>query len=266
VYDLSAITPVEHVGNIWLKREDLFNFQGFSGAKVRATISLFEKARALNYPGVACYASRGSPQLALVSAVAKSFGMESHGFCANAVTPTDPLRIAKSHGMVLHEIYPGYPSVVKYRASAFADKLGFSLLPFGLCSEEAFGLAEAQALAFLSSGVGCKRLVTVAGSGTNLVGVLRAMVSKGCSLPVLAVLVGHDCRKTVAAHVSPKGLNVQFVFSPLKYHQVSNYTGVNGVALDLRYDAKAVPYLQPGDLLWVIGRFFTSIVPYFRNV
>ena len=266
MYDLHAITPVEKAGNIWLKREDLFNFQGFFGAKVRAAVALLEKAKALSYQGVVCYASRGSPQLALVSTAAKSFGMASHGFCAKASTLSEPLRLAKSWGMVLHEIPYGYPSVVKHHAAAFADKRGFSLLPFGLCSEEAFGLAEAQAHALLSAGVGWKRLVIVAGSGTNLIGVLRAMAAKGCVRPVLAVLIGQDCRKTVTSQAPLGGLNVQFVLSPLKYPQTSYYTGVNGVPLDLRYDAKAVPYLQPGDLLWVIGRFFTATVPYHRCV
>jgi hypothetical protein len=69
-----GLTPVENIGGVWFKREDKFSPDGIhNGSKFRQLIWLFSRK---SYPGVASGAVTGSPQLPMVAACAKHYGME----------------------------------------------------------------------------------------------------------------------------------------------------------------------------------------------
>ncbi len=71
IYDL---TSVENIGDLWLKREDKFSPDGMhNGSKFRQLIWLFSRAK---FPGVVSGAVTGSPQLPMVAACAKHYGMK----------------------------------------------------------------------------------------------------------------------------------------------------------------------------------------------
>jgi len=72
---LSDLTPVEQIGGVWWKREDKFAPLGYghiNGSKLRQLIWLFSQWQS---PGVASGAVTGSPQLPMVAACAKHWGI-----------------------------------------------------------------------------------------------------------------------------------------------------------------------------------------------
>jgi hypothetical protein len=44
----------------------------------------------------------------------------------------------------------------------------------------------------------------------------------------------------------------------LDYHQHAPVAALGGLELDPVYEAKCLPFLRPGDLLWVVGRRATG--------
>jgi hypothetical protein len=72
---LFELTPVENIGGIWWKREDKFAPLGpgnINGSKLRQLIWLFTQKQ---YPGVVSGAVTASPQLPMVAASAKHWGI-----------------------------------------------------------------------------------------------------------------------------------------------------------------------------------------------
>jgi hypothetical protein len=104
----------------------------------------------------------------------------------------------------------------------------------------------------------------VAGSGVNLTGALRGLQEGSANVPVVGVLVGHDCRKFVRSHCEYG--NLSFVHSKLPYDSPSFFSKVNGVDVDLRYEGKAVPFLRPGDLFWNIGFVLANVVEVAKEI
>jgi 1-aminocyclopropane-1-carboxylate deaminase/D-cysteine desulfhydrase-like pyridoxal-dependent ACC family enzyme len=203
--------------------------------------------------------SRFSPQLAIVGAIGKELGLQVSGFVAQgAITPI--IQKAIDYGVNIHQVRAGYSVVVQARARQWASENNAYLVPFGMADESSFRLATVQSESLLRSDLlgDVKRIVLIAGSGVNMIGVLRGMSNWDIKLPVLAVLVGHNCRAFVSKNFS-SNLSPDFVYmsSPVPYSSDAVYSHVNGVEVDARYEGKAVPFLRSGDLFWVIGHAFS---------
>jgi hypothetical protein len=136
-----------------------------------------------------------------------------------------------------------------------------------MAGSEAIALTEHQAVSIFSraSPERYSRVIMVAGSGVNIAGVLRGMAQCGVGVPVVGILVGHDCRSYVNKNTLG-GAPVSFVRSPIPYDENALYSSVNGVEVDSRYEGKAVPFLCPGDLFWVVGFVSSNTVPVGRIV
>jgi len=257
-------TPVEKHGNLWFKRDDLFELDGMYGAKVRACLALCKQAKDNGYEIVVSAGSRLSPQLAILGTVAKHLGLNAVGVTALGES-TPFISKAEFLGVQINKVSFGYSNVIQKRAKDMSSALGAYLIPFGMkdslsieLTKQSFTDSFRGDSYFLNS---FNRIVVVAGSGVNLVGILEGLRCINSNMKVLAVMVGHDCRKYVydsCPWLSEKQL--EFVKSPQTYHELSTYNQVNGVDVDSRYEGKAIPYLEPGDLFWLIGKAVTSPV------
>jgi hypothetical protein len=176
--------------------------------------------------------------------------------------PGDSLMRAVALGAVRELVRPGYASVVARRAEEAAEQRGWFYIRPGLDHEEAVAEVAKQAretpwprLAY--------RLVVPVGSGVTFCGVLRAMADGRLGgRDVLGVVVGGDPTKRLAKYVpayrwllSAGGATT--VRSPLPYETPAEavYYGMSfgDLRLDPYYEAKCVPYLRPGDVLWAVA-------------
>jgi 1-aminocyclopropane-1-carboxylate deaminase/D-cysteine desulfhydrase-like pyridoxal-dependent ACC family enzyme len=235
------------------------------GAKVRAALGLCLTAREQGYSLVVSAGSRHSPQLAIVGVVCRELGLQAVGFVADG-SSTPILNLAASSGVSLRRVKAGYSNVVQSRACQWAFDNKAFLIPFGMFDDSVLALTRFQAKCLVETGCceGVKRILLVAGSGVNLVGLLQGLKECSVNIPVVGVLVGHDCRKFVCSHCEYDGLS--FVKSSLSYDSNSFFSGVNGVDVDSRYEGKLVPFLLPGDLFWDIGFVSSNLVSVVRSV
>ena len=115
-----GLTPVENVGGIWFKREDKFSPDGMhNGSKFRQLIWLFSRA---TFPGVASGAVTGSPQLPMVAACAKHYGMD----CVQFTGARKNMALAgEKLGAKTKLVNPGYGPLLNRRAKTYATKHGW---------------------------------------------------------------------------------------------------------------------------------------------
>ena len=117
IYDL---TPVEPIGDVWFKRDDLFSPDGVhNGSKFRQLIWLFSRRQ---FPGVVSGAVTGSPQLPMVAACAKHYGMK----CVQFTGALKNMALAgEKLGAETILVNPGYGPLLNRRAKDYAAAHGW---------------------------------------------------------------------------------------------------------------------------------------------
>lgn len=252
-----ALTPVERVGDVLLKRDDLFRVAGVSGGKVRTCWRLSAGASG----GLVTAGSRASPQANIVAQIARRLGL-----ACRVHTPTGALSPelvdAQRAGAEVVQHRAGYNGVIVARAREDAAARGWREIPFGMECAEAVEETASQ-VENLPWG-DFSRLVVPVGSGMSLAGVLAGLERAGRlgAFPVLAVRVGADPSRRLARW-APAGWAgaVELVASPLDYHRDAPECRLGDLLLDPVYEAKCLPFLRPGDLLWVVGVRRTAAGP-----
>lgn len=239
------LTPVDEHGGYRVKRDDTYVVAGVRGGKARTCYTLAKGAEGLITAG-----SRQSPQVNIVAHIAAHCGVPCRVHVpAGELTPE--LEDARAQGAELVMHRPGYNSVICARAREDAAASGWKYIPFGMECIEAVQATAGQVANIPSD---TKRLVVPVGSGMSLAGVLQGLLDLGRRIPVLGVRVGADPSKRLNAF-APFGWqgSVELVTSPLDYHAHAPETMLGELELDPVYEAKCLPYLEEGDLLWVVG-------------
>lgn len=247
------ITPVQRVQQLsgalgWAKRDDLFDFAGIRGGKVRTCLQL-----ALQTPGTALVTagSRHSPQVSIVARVGQRLGRPVR--CHVPAGPWTPdLVDAVEHGAVLVQHKAGYNSVIVARARDDAEASGACLIPFGMECRDAVTLTAAQ-VGNIPTRVG--RVVVPVGSGMTLAGILHGRATRGLTWPVVGVVVGGDPTKRLDRWAPGWAWqdDVQLLWARNDYAKPVPNARLGHVPLDPYYEAKCLPFLHAGDLLWVVG-------------
>ena len=248
---LVKLTPVEQRGDYWLKRDDLYEYAGVRGGKVRTCRVLCERAVDAGVAGVVTAGSRHSPQVEIVAAVAAHLGLRCRAHVP-AGAPTEQLEYAAQLGAELVAHRPGYNSVIVARAREDALALGWHEVPFGMECSEAVQATSGQVFNLPE----CERVVVAIGSGMTAAGITVGMAAWWPELvpPMLGVVVGADPERRLDRWAWPfwRGLlELRLARESYGEHVAGE---LEGVLLDEVYEAKVLPFLEPGDLLWVVGR------------
>lgn len=242
------LTPVDWIPgpDVWVKRDDAFAFAGVRGGKVRTCRVLSEGATGLVTAG-----SRQSPQANIVAQIARRLGVPCRVHTPEGELSPE-LLAARDAGAEIVQHPAGYNNVIVARAREDAAARGWREIPFGMECEEAVRQTSAQVRNLPDD---ARRLVVPCGSGMSLAGILHGLCATGNEIPVVAVVVGADPEKRLDryAPMDWRG-RVTLVRSDLDYHAHAPVTRIGDVDLDPVYEAKCLPYLQPGDCLWVVGR------------
>lgn len=241
------ITPLYKLEgkNIWVKRDDLFKISGVNGGKVRSCYHLMQGAK-----GVTTAGSRKSPQINIVASIAKDMGIPFVAHCPQGELG-DELELAKAKGATIIQHVAGYNSVIKARAKEYAEDNGYTLIPFGMECDEAVKQTKSQ-VKYIPEGV--KRIVIPVGSGMSLCGLLTGLKENDIKIPVLGVIVGADPESILEEYAPEDWRNmVTLVKSSMDYHEEVKQNNFNGILLDPIYEGKCIPFIEEGDLFWIIG-------------
>jgi DNA modification methylase len=244
--DPEAQTPIDLKGDCWVKRDDQFKI-GCAGGKVRTCLHLAREA-----VGITTAGSRQSPQVNIVARIAKHLGIPCRVHVPRGDF-TPELSSAQEAGAEVIQHNPGYNTVLISRAKKDADKRGWTEIPFGMECQEAVEQTRRQVLNIPE---GVKRLVVSVGSGMSLAGILQGLEDRkgGRRIPVLGVMVGADPTSRLDAY-APEGWRewVTLVQSSQDFHAHAPRTTWRGIRVDSIYEGKCLPFLEAGDLFWIIG-------------
>lgn len=204
------------------------------GTKTRCLPVLFQRDR---HEYVYASPVYGYAQIALAYA-ARAHGHRATVFCAKRYYRHPRTVEAAAAGATVHEVAPGYLTVVRARALSYCSVSGAVLLPFGLDDPR---FVTALAGVALALPIRPRQVWSVAGSGV----LTRALQLAWPDAEVHAVLVGKEanCGRAIT-HRAPEKFEDDAVI-PAPFPSCSNY------------DAKAWRFVRaharPGALFWNVA-------------
>ncbi len=246
-------TPVEQRGQYWFKRDDLFEIAGVRGGKARTCWALSQGAT-----GLITASSRQSPQLNIVAQIARQLKIPSRAYVPQGKF-TPEMNAARDVGMEIAQVPAGYNSVLISRARENAAAYGYREIPFGMECKEAVSATREQVYNLPRQS---KRLVVPVGSGMSLAGILHGLLDYSFPIQVLGVVCGANPQRRLDrwAPLFWHSLPVQLVPSGIDYHHPAPATMFEGIGLDPIYEAKCIPFIRPGDCLWIVGIRQTAVL------
>lgn len=251
VTDPEELTPVQTVGPYRVKRDDYFGVSDSRGGKVRTCLHIARQALQDGATTLVTAGSRQSPQVNIVAEVAAHLGLSAQCHVPQGEnTPELTSALASGAELVRHQA--GYNTVIVARAREAAKQDGHVEVPFGMEDPLAVTYTAAQVE---NIPVDTPRIVMPVGSGMSLAGVLHGLQERGLHIPVLGVCVGADPLERLSEY-APDGWEdmVTLVHSEQDYHDPAPETVLGKIQLDPIYEAKCLPYLEDGDLLWIVGK------------
>jgi 1-aminocyclopropane-1-carboxylate deaminase/D-cysteine desulfhydrase-like pyridoxal-dependent ACC family enzyme len=245
-----VLTPIQRLGEIWVKREDLFNVYGANGAKARSCFYLVEKAKQKGYKLITTAGSRKSPQINIVAQICKHLDLKFVAHCPQGELGSE-LKAAQLAGAEIIQHKAGYNSVIVARAKTYAEENKGFEVPFGMMCREAVSQTFYQVTKIPTE---VERIVIPVGSGMNLCGLLHGLKRANIKIKVLGVVVGANPLKTLNKF-APSGWEnmVTLVNAGLDYHHEVKENELGGIVFDPIYEAKCIKFLQPKDLFWTVG-------------
>jgi hypothetical protein len=256
LYAPDDLTPIEKHADIYVKRDDLCSIAGVRGGKVRTCWQLSQGASHLVTAG-----ARQSPQVNIVAHIARHVGAACDVFVPEgSLTPESAA--AEETGATINRVKAGYNNVIKARARDFAKEHNATHIPFGMECQEAVD-ATAQQVRDIPADV--KRIVIPVGSGMSFCGLLKGLADQNLSIPVLGIQVGADPIARIDKFAPGWQDRAEITKSDLEYADHATNTHLGNLKLDPTYEAKCLPFLEPGDLLWVVGIKQTETEEYNRT-
>lgn len=244
------LTPIQKVGKIWIKREDLFNVYGANGAKARSCFYLVNKAKKQGFKTITTAGSRKSPQINIVAQICKHLNLEFVAHCPQGELGSELLEAQKAGAKIIQH-KAGYNSVIVARAKTYAEENKAFEVPFGMMCREAVSQTFYQVTDLPAK---AKRIVIPVGSGMNLCGLLHGLKQAGNPIKVLGVVVGADPVKTLKKFAPNDWMyRVQLVNAGVDYHHEVKNNFIGDIMVDPIYEAKCIKFLKNGDLFWTVG-------------
>lgn len=243
-------TPIQKVGDILVKRDDLFEVAGVRGGKARTCWQLSQGAKGLVTAG-----SRSSPQINIVAHIAKELGVPCRAHCPLGELGNELLEAQKLGALIIQH-KAGYNSVIIARANEDALKTGYTNIPFGMSCSEAVKQTSEEFYSIEPYLRKIKRIVMCVGSGMSLCGVIKGAIDLGVDVPIVGIQVGADPTKRIEQYAPTfyaQKCSVEIIESKYNYDDEVSLS-VGNITLDPIYEAKVVPYLKDGDLFWIVGR------------
>lgn len=271
---LLDLTPVEKHGAIHWKRDDFFAPLGdrqINGSKLRQLIWLFSQKQ---YPGVVSGAVTGSPQLPMVAACAKHWGIP----CIQVIPGKpetsqahDMVRLATSLGAKSKFQNPGYPATLNRFAQKMSASNGYLHVETNITVEhrhrdnlpgkiEAFHRVGSEQVKNIPEGT--KTLIIPAGSCNSLTSILYGLarfkppkLERVILLRIMANATEHrqwtNERLKIIGTIS--GTDMSQSFETIEYDLVdSGFTkysdmmpySLDGIDFHPRYEGKCLNYIE----------------------
>lgn len=255
---LTNFTPIERVEDFWVKRDDLYLSPGnVPGGKARTCYALAHRALSKGKTGLITAGSRKSPQVNIVAQIGKALGMKVRIHTPQG-DPGIEVQSAIQAGAERISHKAGYNSVIVSKAKTDWENLGgeegeWEHIPFGMECEEAVNQTASSFLNVRTIQSEINRIVVPVGSGMSLCGILKGIEISGKPTKVVGVCVGADPTKRLDKFFPAwKFFPLTLINSSVDYHKEIE-AKIGEIELDPVYEAKCKEFLEPNDLLWIVG-------------
>jgi len=250
ISDPTKVTPVvgHASGDYFAKRDDWFICNGARGGKVRAAYKLCQDSGGA---GVVTYGSRTSPQGAYTAAAARKVGVPCSYVTAHGAW-TKEMQLTDNQGADVVQVKPGYLSQCCAEARRLASTTNREHVLLSMESKVAVNSTRGQVRNLPFDDI--KRIVIVVGGGVSMCGVLWGLRDCGHGdMPVLGVKIGKDPIKIISKWAPDDWQRTVTLAEPTAaYHEMMPNVWED-IVVDPYYEAKCLPYIEPGDLFWIVG-------------
>lgn len=246
-----SLSLVEKVNDIYVKREDLAQFKNINGGKGRVITYLIEQGIEQGYTDFVSCGSRDSVQCEMISFVCECYEINCHLFIPSGHDTSMIQHIKNNSHTTLIRTDVGYLSTIKKQSLDYANNNNYFYIPFALEDEITIEINKDQVQNIPDE---VKRIVVPIGSGMNFISILKGLEEYNKNIPVLGVQIGLDPTKNIQKFLGNTNIQYEIVKSELPYNKHSKEYKLGNISLNKTYEAKCLPYLKSGDLLWIIGK------------
>ena len=270
------LTPVQKIGDLLFKRDDLympFGAREVNGGKLRQAYMLVESVKD-RYKGVVSCCSIHSPQAPITAAVCRAFGLPCviyYGGTTKARLLELPMpKLCLKYGAkVVIAAKSGRHNILYSNARKYAEKANFFVVEYGINLEEHQDIllnAIANQVANIPDEL--DNLVITCGSGITSSGVMIGLARYNKKVKrIHLVATAPDRRQLIRRIQRENGVNVEFEYHDLFHRKSFVYekgltADYNGIVLHPNYEAKSISWLMNESgidlqnektMLWVVG-------------
>lgn len=251
------LTDVEYLNGYYFKRDDYYRIGDAIGGKARVAKHLIKAAIDKGFDKVVTTGSRDSRQCDIVSSVCDYYNIECHLFMPSG-KDTDVIRdIQNRKTSVIHRTKVGYNSVLIHDSREWAKGNNAFYIPFGMECQDCIDINKHQAANIPDE---VKRIIIPCGGGMQMISVIHGLKEYGKKhIKVIGIQVGANPQKVVERFLPKQGLfgeeyNFEIVKSDIPYSKHVDGASFCGIDLDPIYEGKCIPFLEKGDLLWIVGK------------
>ncbi len=245
------LSSVEKIDNIYVKREDLAQFKNINGGKGRVITYLIEQGMEQGYTDFVSCGSRDSIQCEMISFVCECYEVNCHLFIPSGHDTPMIQQIKNNPHTTLIRTDVGYLSTIKKQSLDYANDNNYFYIPFALEDEITIEINKEQIQNIPDE---VKRIVVPIGSGMNFISILKGLEEYNKNIPVLGIQVGLDPTKNIQKFLGNTNIQYEIIKSELPYDKHPKEYKLGNISLNKTYEAKCLPYLKAGDLLWIIGK------------
>lgn len=257
---IDDLTIVEYRDGYYFKRDDCYFFGDAIGGKARVAKFLVDKAIRDGYTKIVTTGSRDSRQCDIVSCVCEDYGIDCYIFMPQGKDTPIIQKINTRKHTTIYRTKVGYNSVLISHSKKWAIENNAYYIPFGMESWDCIDINKHQVQNIPND---VSRIIIPCGGGMQMISVIRGLREYGKShIKVIGVQVGANPKKIIEKFLKNDGLfgepyNYEIVKSEIPYEKHLESCSFCGIHLDSVYESKCIPFLQKGDLLWIVGKNIT---------
>lgn len=236
---------IEKHNGIYILRLDKRETLGVYGDKARIAYHM-----SLGQNGIVTCGSRDSVQVTAFAKVCDVLNTPCYVHIPKGKVTNSIQQLEETNCKIIREKV-GHNNVLNAHARDNAKEMGYKFVQLGMLCEEAYQLIGENAKLIIPYINKIKRIVIPVGSGTTMIGMCNALAQHKINVPVLGVMTGMDATKNIKKDVRYD--NYKLVKSKESYHEKSDSVFC-GIKLNPTYEAKCAPYLQVGDLFYIVSK------------
>ena len=259
VVDTLKLTEVEYKVDYdhYFKFDSDFCVNSAYGGNARIAYELVRRGVNAGFREFTTCGSRDSDKCVLVALVCEAFGVKCRVFMPNGADTYQSTDI-EAYGGVIERVAVGYNNVLVAAAKRYAVENNACYIPFGLESQISIDINMHQVANIPD--FAAKRIVIPCYDGINMISVIKGLDYYGKhDVKVLGVVLSKAptdaFRRFFGKTIFDKPqVEYAFVHSHLDFKTPAAQCEIDGIQLNPRYEAKCIPFLNKGDLLWIVNR------------